>query len=241
VLLALWAALALLVRSASSTLRRQTRELRERSRALLESYEKLEQRSLEAIESLNATVEAKDPDTAGHSLRVQRVALALGAELGLDAPRLDALRFGALFHDIGKISVPDGILVKPGKLDHQEYARMKTHSAEGARIVGKFGRLREAVPIIRHHHERWDGRGYPDGLAGPEIPLEAAIVGLADSWDAMTTDRPYHRALSADEALAEVRKGRGTQFAPEVVDAFFAVVALRPGELGLDEPVLRAG
>jgi putative nucleotidyltransferase with HDIG domain len=240
VLLTLWAALALLVRTASKTLRRQTRELRDRSRALMESYERLEESSLEAIESLNATVEAKDPDTAGHSLRVQRVALALGEELGLPAAQLDALRFGALFHDIGKIAVPDGILVKPGKLDYWEYAQMKTHSAEGARIVGKFGRLREAVPIIKHHHERWDGGGYPDGLGGESIPLEAAIVGLADAWDAMTTDRPYHRALHADEALAEVRAGRGAQFAPVVVDAFFSVVALRPAELGLDEPALRA-
>ena len=240
VLLTLWAALALLVRTASKTLRRQTRELRDRSRALMESYERLEESSLEAIESLNATVEAKDPDTAGHSLRVQRVALALGEELGLAAAQLDALRFGALFHDIGKIAVPDGILVKPGKLDYWEYAQMKTHSAEGARIVGKFGRLREAVPIIKHHHERWDGGGYPDGLGGESIPLEAAIVGLADAWDAMTTDRPYHRALHADEALAEVRAGRGAQFAPVVVDAFFSVVALRPAELGLDEPALRA-
>jgi HD-GYP domain-containing protein (c-di-GMP phosphodiesterase class II) len=137
--------------------------------------------------------------------------------------------------------VPDGILVKPGRLDHWEYAQMKTHSAEGARIVGKFGRLRECVPIIRHHHERWDGGGYPDGLAGAEIPLEAAIVGLADSWDAMTTDRPYHRALSPSQAMAEVREGRGTQFAPAVVDAFFAIAELRPGELGLDERALRAG
>ena len=240
VLLTLWAALALLVRTASKTLRRQTRELRDRSRALMESYERLEESSLEAIESLNATVEAKDPDTAGHSLRVQRVALALGEELGLPAAQLDALRFGALFHDIGKIAVPDGILVKPGKLDYWEYAQMKTHSAEGARIVGKFGRLREAVPIIKHHHERWDGGGYPDCLGGESIPLEAAIVGLADAWDAMTTDRPYHRALHADEALAEVRAGRGAQFAPVVVDAFFSVVALRPAELGLDEPALRA-
>jgi putative nucleotidyltransferase with HDIG domain len=155
VLLALWAALALLVRYASRTLRRQTRQLHERSRALMDSYQRLEESSLEAIESLNATVEAKDPDTAGHSLRVQRVALALGEELGLTAQQLDALRFGSLFHDIGKIAVPDGILVKPAKLDYWEYAQMKTHSAEGARIVGKFGRLRQAVPIIRHHHERW--------------------------------------------------------------------------------------
>jgi HD-GYP domain-containing protein (c-di-GMP phosphodiesterase class II) len=117
---------------------------------------------------------------------------------------------------------------------------MKTHSAEGARIVEKFGRLRDAVPIIRHHHERWDGNGYPDGLAGSAIPLEAAIVGLADAWDAMTTDRPYHRALSEAEALAEVRAGRGTQFSPVVVDAFMFAAALLPDELGLDEPLQRA-
>jgi putative nucleotidyltransferase with HDIG domain len=242
VFFALWAALALLVRGASSTLRRQTRQLRARSRDLMDSYRRLEESSLEAIESLNATVEAKDPDTAGHSLRVQRVALAIGEQLGLDADRLDALRFGALFHDIGKIAVPDAILVKPAKLDHLEYARMKMHSAEGARIVGKLGRLRETVPIIRHHHERWDGDGYPDGLAAEEIPLEAAIVGLADSWDAMTTDRPYHRALTPEEALAEVHKGRGTQFSPTVVDAFLAAAAARPAEFGLPpfELALRA-
>jgi HD-GYP domain-containing protein (c-di-GMP phosphodiesterase class II) len=98
--------------------------------------------------------------------------------------------------------------------------------------VAKLGRLREAVPIIRHHHERWDGRGYPDGLAGNEIPLAAAVVGLADAWDAMTTERPCHRALDLDEAFAEVRRGRGTQFVPEIVDAFFSVVRKRPGELG---------
>jgi putative nucleotidyltransferase with HDIG domain len=172
---------------------------------------------------------------------VQRIALALGEELGLSREQLDALRFGSLFHDIGKIAVPDKILVKPAKLDRWEYAHMQTHSAEGARIVAKFGRLRQAVPIIRHHHERWDGTGYPDGLGGDEIPLEAAIVGLADAWDAMTTDRPYHRALSAEEALAEVGAGRGTQFAPVVVEAFFAIAARRPAEVGLDEPIRRAG
>jgi len=236
VFLALWTALALLVRGASSTLRRQTRQLRVRSQALLDSYRRLEESSLEAIESLNATVEAKDPDTAGHSLRVQRVALAIGEELELSPERLDALRFGALFHDIGKIAVPDGILVKPSKLTYWEYAQMKTHSAEGARIVGKFGRLREAVAIIRHHHERWDGVGYPDGLATDDIPLEAAIVGLADSWDAMTTDRPYHRALLPQEAFAEIRNGHSTQFAPQVVDAFFAAAKQRPAEFGLDAP-----
>jgi HD-GYP domain-containing protein (c-di-GMP phosphodiesterase class II) len=117
---------------------------------------------------------------------------------------------------------------------------MKTHSGEGARIAEKFGRLREAVPIILHHHERWDGAGYPDGLAGEAIPLEAAVVGLADSWDAMTTDRPYHRALTAAEALADVRGGRVTQFAPRVVDAFFAVLERQPAELGVGEPFSHA-
>jgi putative nucleotidyltransferase with HDIG domain len=244
VFLALWAALALLVRSASAMLRRQTRQLRERSRALMDAYAQAEQSSLEAVESLNATVDAKDPATAGHSRRVQRIALALGGELGLTPLQLDALRFGALFHDIGKIAVPDAILVKPGKLDHDEYARMKTHSAEGARIVEKFGRLREAVPIILHHHERWDGAGYPHGLAGEDIPLAAAIVGLADAWDAMTTDRPYHRALTIAEAFAEVSAGRGRQFSPAVVDAFYRTAERRPFELGLDaaaDQVLQAG
>jgi putative nucleotidyltransferase with HDIG domain len=229
---ALWGVLVLLVRTASRTLSRQTTILRERSRALVASYRRLEEYALEAIETLNATVEAKDPYTGGHSLRVQRIALAVGDELGIAGESRDALRFGGLFHDIGKIAVPDSILTKPDRLTAEEYDAIKQHSAEGARIVAKFGRLRDAVPVIRHHHERWDGKGYPDGLFGEEIPLAAAVVGLADAWDAMTTERPYSRALALDEAFAEVRAGRGTQFAPEVVDAFFRAVRSRPGEFG---------
>jgi putative nucleotidyltransferase with HDIG domain len=219
-----WALLLLLVRGASVTLTRQTDKLRARSRQLMESYARLEESSLEAIETLNAAVEAKDPYTAGHSQRVQEIALAIGTQLGLDQNRLEALRLAGLFHDIGKLAVPDAILTKPARLTSDEFTLIKQHSEAGARIVGKLGRLRDAVPIIRHHHERWDGTGYPDGLAGAGIPLEAAVVGLADAWDAMTTDRPYHRALSIQEALEEVRAGRGTQFAPEVVDAFLATL-----------------
>ena len=137
---------------------------------------------------------------------------------------LDAIAHAGLFHDIGKLGVPDAILTKPAKLTEQEYALMKHHPADGANIVAKFGRLRGAVPLIRHHHERWDGSGYPDSLVGKAIPLGAAIVGLADAWDAMTTDRPYHRALDQQEAEAELRAHRGTQFAPAVVDAFFRVL-----------------
>jgi putative nucleotidyltransferase with HDIG domain len=236
VFLLLWALLLVLARSASSTLRRQTTALRERSIALSESYRRLEESSLEAIESLNATVEAKDPYTAGHSQRVQRIALSVGQELGLSVKELDALRFGALFHDIGKIAIPDALLTKPGRLTDDEYELMKRHSAEGARIVAKFGRLRESVPIIRHHHERWDGRGYPEGLAGEEIPLAAAVAGLADAWDAMTIERPYQRALTPDEALDEVRACSGAQFVPAVVDAFFDAVRKRPDDFGIAEP-----
>jgi putative nucleotidyltransferase with HDIG domain len=233
VFLLLWVLLLALARSASSTLRRQTTVLRERSIALSESYRRLEESSLEAIESLNATVEAKDPYTAGHSLRVQRIAVSIGQELGLSVKDLDALRFGALFHDIGKIAIPDILLTKPGRLTEDEYELMKRHSAEGARIVAKFGRLRDSVAIIRHHHERWDGRGYPEGLAGEDIPVAAAIAGLADAWDAMTIERPYQRALSPGEALEEVRACRGTQFVPAVVDAFFEAAGKRPADFGL--------
>ena len=121
----------------------------------------------------------------------------------------------ALFHDVGKIAVPDAILTKPGKLTPAEFETIKEHSARGAAIVSKQSRLKDAVPAIRHHHERWDGMGYPDGLVEDQIPLAASIVGLADAWDAMTTDRPYAIALSQAAALAQVREGRGTQFPAE--------------------------
>jgi putative nucleotidyltransferase with HDIG domain len=237
----LWVLLMLLARSASGTLRRQTTALRERSAALSESYRRLEESSLEAIESLNATVEAKDPYTAGHSLRVQRIAVSLAQEVGLAQREIDAVRFGALFHDIGKIAIPDVLLTKPAELTEDEYELMKRHSAEGARIVSKFGRLRECVPIIRHHHERWDGTGYPERLAGHDIPLPAAIVGFADAWDAMTIERPYQRALRVEEAFEEVRACSGSQFAPGVVDAFFTAVEKRPADFGVpDTSVLAA-
>jgi putative nucleotidyltransferase with HDIG domain len=234
VFVALWAALALLVRGASVTLRRQNAKLRARTMRLAESNRLLEESALEAVESLNATVDAKDPYTAGHSQRVQRIAVALGEELGLGREQLDVLRFAGLFHDIGKIGVPDAILTKPDRLTELEFEVVKRHPEDGARIVGRLHRLRDAVPAILHHHERWDGNGYPHGLSADSIPLEAAIVGLADALDAMTTDRPYSSARALDDATEEIVRNRGTQFAPAVVDAFLVLVQRTPELFGTD-------
>jgi len=227
----LWLALAFLVRGASTRLRRQNDDLQSRSSELLETTRTLEATLLETIETLNAAVEARDPYTAGHSQRVRRVSLAIGRELALPARRLGALGTAALFHDVGKIGMPDSILTKPEPLSPAEAAVMREHAPRGAEIVSRISSLQEAVPAIRHHHERWDGLGYPDGLRDDAIPLEAAIIGLADAWDAMTTDRPYAVALDVDEAMLQLRAGREKQFNPAVVDAFFAVARRRPSDV----------
>ncbi len=239
VFLALYLALAVLVRTASRTLRRQATSLEARSAELTEAYAVLEQNALEAVEALNATVDARDPYTAGHSHRVQEIALAVADELGISGKEREAISLAGLFHDIGKLGVPDAILTKPARLTKQEYELMKQHPTDGAEIVAKFSRLEDAVPMIRHHHERWDGAGYPDRLTAEAIPLGARVVGLADAWDAMTTDRPYHRALERHEAERELHDNRGTQFAPAVVDAFFR--ALGEGRIPDAEPAVSTG
>jgi putative nucleotidyltransferase with HDIG domain len=222
------------VRGASHTLRRQNEKLRRRTLRLAESNRLLEESALEAVESLNATVDAKDPYTAGHSQRVQRIAVALGQELGLGREQLDVLRFAGLFHDIGKLGVPDAILTKPDRLTELEFEIVKRHPEDGARIIGRLHRLHAAVPAILHHHERWDGQGYPHGLRAGAIPVEAAIVGLADALDAMTTDRPYSSARTLEDATDEIVRCRGTQFAPAVVDAFVALMERSPQLFGTD-------
>ena len=227
----LWLALALLVRGAAARLTRQNDAFQDRSRELLETTQRLEETLLETVETLNAAVEARDPYTAGHSQRVRRVALAIGRNLGLNAKQLGVLSTAALFHDVGKIGIPDSILTKAGPLEPSEAAVMREHVLRGAEIAAKVSSFQDAIPAIRHHHERWDGLGYPDGLNGEDIPLEATIVGLADAWDAMTTNRPYATALSLNEALMQIRSGRGKQFSPAVVDAFTEVARRQPAEV----------
>jgi putative nucleotidyltransferase with HDIG domain len=200
------------LRQAAQTIRTQNVSLEQANRLLKE-------RSTAAMESLSATVDARDAYTAGHSRRVQQLALAIGRELGLSQAELDLLGHAALFHDIGKLAVPDAVLLKPASLTEDEWGLMQRHADEGARIIDRLGFLQDAVPAIRHHHERWDGKGYPDGLGGEDIPLGARIIHVADALDSMLTTRIYRAARPADEALEELRRGAGGQFCPRTVAA----------------------
>ena len=182
--------------------------------SLAEANQLLRERSTAAMESLSATVDARDSYTAGHSRRVQKLALAIGRELELSEPELDLLGHAALFHDIGKLAIPDSILLKPARLSLEEWGVMRNHSDEGARIIERLGFLADAVPAIRHHHERWDGSGYPDGLAGEDIPLGARIIHVADALDSMLTTRIYQAQRPVEEALEQLRSGAAKQFCP---------------------------
>jgi putative nucleotidyltransferase with HDIG domain len=200
----------------------QLEHLLDENRELLASV----QRSyLSTITSLARTVEAKDPYTSGHTERVADIALMLAEELGYDESKLPAINVGAIIHDIGKIGVPDSILLKPGPLDPDEFAEMRRHPEMSSYIVAELDLPIEVKQMVRSHHERFDGRGYPDGLIGEEIPLAARILTVADTLDAMTSDRPYRNALPLDVALAEIRDKQGNQFCPTVVAALDRVMA----------------
>jgi len=177
---------------------------------------------------LGDVVEADDTYTGEHCKDVVRLALDVARELGLDADRQRNVEFGALLHDVGKIAVPKEIVNKPGKLDEREWEIIKTHTLEGQRMLERVGGfMREVGQIVRSHHERWDGGGYPDGLRGEEIPLESRIIACCDAFNAMTTTRSYRRAMSSSAAIAELVKNAGSQFDPHVVETMVAVVGAR--------------
>ncbi len=187
------------------------------------AYQELKDLNLQTITALATAIEAKDPYTGGHSLGVTEKAVAIAQEMGLPEEEIEKLRVAGLLHDTGKIGIPDSVLNKPGRLTAAEYVMIKVHPAISADIVGKIEGLTHLVPIIRHHHEWYDGNGYPDGLKEEEIPLGARILAVADGFDAMMAERPYRTAKSREEALAEIRAGAGTQWDPKVVKAFLAV------------------
>jgi HD-GYP domain-containing protein (c-di-GMP phosphodiesterase class II) len=174
---------------------------------------------------LSDVLDGDDEYTAFHSRGVVQLSIAVAQRMGLDARQMRNVEFGALLHDVGKIAIPKEILNKPGKLSADEWVVMKTHTEEGQRMLDRVGGvLGEVGQIVRSSHERWDGTGYPDGLAGPAIPLESTIVSACDAFSAMTTHRPYRRALELDEAIAELRTGAGTQFSPRAVDALIELL-----------------
>ena len=195
-------------------LRKAAETIKKQNVSLAQANQLLRERSTAAMESLSATVDARDSYTAGHSRRVQKLSLAIGRELGLSEAELDLLGYAALFHDIGKLGIPDSILLKPARLSLEEWGVMRRHADEGARIIERLGFLADAVPAIRHHHERWDGSGYPDGLAGEDIPLGARIIHVADALDSMLTSRIYQAPRPVEDALAQLRAGAREQFCP---------------------------
>jgi putative nucleotidyltransferase with HDIG domain len=174
---------------------------------------------------LTGAIEARDPYTRGHSARVTALAEAVARRLGWSEQRLASLRIGGPLHDIGKLAVSDEVLRKEGRLDEGELAQIREHPKIGARILLRMAALREAIPYVLYHHERWDGHGYPSGKAGEEIPVEARVLAIADAYDAMTSDRPYRRALTRAEALAEVERCSGTQFDPAIAHIFLELFA----------------
>jgi putative nucleotidyltransferase with HDIG domain len=169
-------------------------------------------------------LETKDPYTASHAERVADLAVATAAELELDAGERRALRYCALLHDIGKIGIRTELLTKPSGLTDEEYLEIQRHSEIGATLLARIPLLSEIAPLVRGVHERWDGRGYPDGLSQTEIPIESRIVAVCDAWHAMRSDRPYRRALSQERALAELEQCAGSQFDPTVVRAFLTTI-----------------
>ncbi len=201
----------------------QLPELLARARALvlLKRYTDQLEHAEAVLYSLARGVEAKDPGLEGHCERLAQYAVALGEALGLDAEEVEALRRGALLHDVGKIGIPDAILTKPGPLSAGEWKVMRQHPVIGERICLPLNSMASVLPIIRHHHERWDGSGYPDGLAGEAIPLLARILHVADVFDALTTSRPYQGPLNPADALAVLREeaARG-QHDPGLVGVF---------------------
>ena len=202
----------------------QMNEIKRINEELSETYEKLERAYLDSIQTLRYTVEAKDPYTRGHSDRVSAFAVVLGKYLGLPEADLRTLEVGGLFHDIGKIGIPDSILLKQAKLTDDEYSEIKNHPSIGAHILCNAAIFQDIIPIVKHHHERYDGRGYPSQLKGEEIPYLARITAVVDTFDAMTSKRTYRNAIPLEDVKAEIERCSGTQFDPEIAKAFLDIL-----------------
>jgi riboflavin transporter FmnP len=190
------------------------------TRVAYQRFVEMREMFTQTIGALAEAVDKRDPYTSKHSQKVRLISVDIGREMRVSAAELEALEWGGLLHDVGKIGVPDSVLLKQGKLTREERMMMNAHPVLGAQIIGPVNRLAAELPVIRHHHEWYNGSGYPDRLLGDEIPKLARILHVADAFEAMTADRPYRKALSTEQALSELRKFAGVQFDPEIVDAF---------------------
>ena len=202
----------------------QMNEIKRINLELANTYEKLEKAYLDSIQTLRYTVEAKDPYTRGHSDRVAEYAVLIGEKLGLSYEDLKTLRVGGLFHDIGKIGIPDSILLKDARLTDEEYSEIKNHPSIGAHILCNAEVFKDIIPIVKHHHERFDGRGYPGNLQGESIPYFARIAAIADAFDAMTSKRTYRNSLPIEVVREEIEKNLGTQFDSEIGQVFLEII-----------------
>jgi HD-GYP domain-containing protein (c-di-GMP phosphodiesterase class II) len=191
-------------------------QLQHKNRELRQAY-------LDTVNAVVNTLEARDPYTRGHTDRVTLIATSIAHKMGITDEELFIIELGALLHDVGKIGVADAILKKPGPLGTEEYLQIREHPDKGRVILSNIAYLQRAIPCVLHHHERFDGNGYPEHLSGTRIPLPGRIISVADAFDAMTSDRPYRRGLSARRAIAELRRNAGRQFDPKVVEAFLKV------------------
>jgi putative nucleotidyltransferase with HDIG domain len=206
------------------------------TRAAYQSVVELRRMFTQTVRALASAIDARDPSTKRHSEHVSGIAVEIGQELGVSEAELEILEWGGLFHDIGKIGISDAVLLKPGRLDREERIEMNRHPVKGAEILANADRLRQVVPLVRFHHEWYNGSGYPDRLIGEEIPMLARILAVADAFEAMTAVRPYQpRPKSLEQAIAELQRCSGTQFDPKVVDAFVRTRTARGmGEIAAD-------
>jgi HD-GYP domain-containing protein (c-di-GMP phosphodiesterase class II) len=179
---------------------------------------------LNTIQALIHSIEAKDPFTKGHSARVTWLSQQLGKTSGCQIHDLELLQIGGMFHDLGKIGIRENVLLKNGALTRSEYDHIKTHPEIGVRILQPLAELKEILPIVLHHHEHYDGSGYPAGLQGEEIPLLARVISIADAYDAMISARPYRKALPMHEAIRRLKAGAGTQFDAHLIDLFLSII-----------------
>jgi putative nucleotidyltransferase with HDIG domain len=196
------------------------RLVEERTTKLQQAYRILKKAHLDSVKVLVEAIDAKDPYTRGHSDRVTRMSLKIAFQLGFAEERLESLEYGALLHDIGKIGIKDEVLQKPGTLDSGEYQYIQEHPLIGVKIIEGLDFFKDKIPMIRHHHEHYDGSGYPDGLLGEAIPLEARIIAVSDAFDAMTSARPHRGMMPLQDVLMELEKCKGTQFDPKVLEIF---------------------